>query len=633
MRVPRWSLMVIAALLVSACATATGPREVMQYSIEQFLGNTSVLGASFSPDSERILVSSDAEGVYNAYVIDIASGEKRRLTDSEDAVFVVSYFPHDERFLFSADQGGNELNHLYVREANGSVHDLTPGENLKADFLGWSADKRHLFVMSNERDPRFFDVYRYASDGYARELLWQNGSGLQPALVSPDGRYIALVKSNTTSDSDILLHDTRTNETRELVAHAGVAANAPQAFSKDAREFWYTSDADAEFSALYRMDLATGESERVLAPEWDVMYARLSENDKYLVAGINNDARTELRVFEKATMAPVALPRFPDAEITSVVISPDETRMAFYVSASRVPRDLYVTNIEGGEPKRLTNTLNPEIDSEDLVDAEVIRFASYDGLEIPGILYRPHQASTDDPVPALVWVHGGPGGQSRVGYSPLIQYLVNHGYAVYAINNRGSSGYGKTFFGLDDRRHGEADLGDVVASRDMLAELDYIDGERIGIIGGSYGGYMVLAALAFEPGVFDVGVDIFGVANWLRTLESIPPWWASFRDALYAEMGDPATDRERLHRISPLFHAGNIRDPLIVLQGANDPRVLKVESDEIVAAVKNNGVPVEYVVFDDEGHGFLKKENQLTAWKAVLDFLDRYLKGETPQSR
>src|SRR5690606_8205951 len=213
MRVPRWSLMVIAALLVSACATATGPREVMQYSIEQFLGNTSVLGASFSSDSERILVSSDAEGVYNAYVIDIASGEKRRLTDSEDAVFVVSYFPHDERFLFSADQGGNELNHLYVREANGSVHDLTPGENLKADFLGWSADKRHLFVMSNERDPRFFDVYRYASDGYARELLWQNGSGLQPALVSPDGRYIALVKSNTTSDSDILLHDTRTNET------------------------------------------------------------------------------------------------------------------------------------------------------------------------------------------------------------------------------------------------------------------------------------------------------------------------------------------------------------------------------------------------------------------------------------
>src|SRR5690606_18998729 len=200
-------------------------------------------------------------------------------------------------------------------------------------------------------------------------------------------------------------------------------------------------------------------------------------------------------------------------------------------------------------------------------------------------------------------------------------------------NIRGSSGYGKTFFGLDDRRHGEADLGDVVASRDMLAELDYIDGERIGIIGGSYGGYMVLAALAFEPGVFDVGVDIFGVANWLRTLESIPPWWASFRDALYAEMGDPATDRERLHRISPLFHAGNIRDPLIVLQGANDPRVLKVESDEIVAAVKNNGVPVEYVVFDDEGHGFLKKENQLTAWKAVLDFLDRYLKGETPQSR
>src|SRR5690606_4081716 len=163
------------------------PREVTRYSIEQFLGNTRQRGSTFSPDSRRVLVSSDAEGVYNAYMIYIASGEKRRLTDSEDAVFAVSYFPHDERFLFSADQGGNELDHLYVREADGRVHDLTPGENLKAGFLGWSADKRHFFAMSNERDPRFFDVYRYATDGYARQLLWQNDSGLQPALVSPDG--------------------------------------------------------------------------------------------------------------------------------------------------------------------------------------------------------------------------------------------------------------------------------------------------------------------------------------------------------------------------------------------------------------------------------------------------------------
>ncbi len=207
---------------------------------------------------------------------------------------------------------------------------------------------------------------------------------------------------------------------------------------------------------------------------------------------------------------------------------------------------------------------------------------------------------------------------------------MNHGYALYAINNRGSSGYGKTFFRMDDQKHGEADLDDVVASKEMLIETGWIDPERIGVAGGSYGGYLTLAAVTFRPEEFAVGVDLFGISNWVRTMESIPPWWESFRLALYQEMGNPETDQERLRRISPLFHAKNIKRPLMVLQGANDPRVLKVESDEIVEAAKANGVPVEYVVFEDEGHGFSKKENRQEAWTAILEFLDEHLKGEAP---
>jgi dipeptidyl aminopeptidase/acylaminoacyl peptidase len=225
----------------------------------------------------------------------------------------------------------------------------------------------------------------------------------------------------------------------------------------------------------------------------------------------------------------------------------------------------------------------------------------------------------------LVWVHGGPGGQSRTGYSAAIQHLVNHGYAVLAANNRGSSGYGKTFFHADDRKHGEVDLKDIVYAKQYLASLDWVDGERIGILGGSYGGYMVGAALAFSPDTFNVGIDIFGVMNWVRTLTSIPPWWESQKKALYDEMGDPATDAERHRRISPLFHAKNIRVPLLVIQGKNDPRVLQVESDEIVAAVKANNVPVEYLVFPDEGHGFSKRENRIKASDAYVEFLDKYL--------
>jgi len=178
---------------------------------------------------------------------------------------------------------------------------------------------------------------------------------------------------------------------------------------------------------------------------------------------------------------------------------------------------------------------------------------------------------------------------------------------------------------MDDQNHGEKDLQDCVEGKNWLVEQPEINGDRIGIIGGSYGGYMTMAALTFKPEEFDVGVNIFGVTNWLRTLKSIPPWWESFKDALYQEMGDPNTaDTIRLHRISPLFHTEKVTKPLMVLQGAKDPRVLQVESDEIVAGVKKNGVPLEYVLFEDEGHGFVKKENQIEAYGKILVFLDKY---------
>jgi dipeptidyl aminopeptidase/acylaminoacyl peptidase len=304
-----------------------------------------------------------------------------------------------------------------------------------------------------------------------------------------------------------------------------------------------------------------------------------------------------------------------------------EERMAFYVSGDRSPSNLYVYEFGAKAPVRLTDSQNRQIDPTDLVDSEVVRFKSFDGTVIPSIYYKPHQASATSKVPALVWVHGGPGGQTRKGWSATIQYLVNHGYAVLGINNRGSSGYGKSFYVADDQKHGKEPLDDCVEGKKYLASLPYVDANRIGILGGSYGGYMVLAALAFRPKEFAVGVDIFGVSNWLRTLQGIPKWWEAQRLALYKEIGDPEKDEAMLREISPVFHADRIRRPLLVLQGANDPRVVKPESDDIVAAVKKNGVPVEYIVFPDEGHGFTKKKNQIEGYGAILKFLDKYLKG------
>jgi dipeptidyl aminopeptidase/acylaminoacyl peptidase len=201
------------------------------------------------------------------------------------------------------------------------------------------------------------------------------------------------------------------------------------------------------------------------------------------------------------------------------------------VGSSKMPNDLFVYDLKEASLVQLTTSLNPVIDSKNLVKAEVVRYASFDGLEIPAIYYKPLNATSQNKVPALVWVHGGPGGQSRMNFNPLIQYLTNNGYAILAVNNRGSSGYGKSFYKMDDKNHGEKDLQDCIWGKKWLQELEYIDTERIGIIGGSYGGYMTMAAMTFTPEEFSVGVNIFGVTNWIRTLKSIPSFWEASRKA------------------------------------------------------------------------------------------------------
>jgi dipeptidyl aminopeptidase/acylaminoacyl peptidase len=611
----------------AAAAAEVVARPTRQYAVEEFVESTGVSGASFSADESRILFSSNRRGVWNAYSMPVAGGEWTAVTDSDtDNSYAVAYFPADDRALVTRDQGGDELDHLYVIEADGSERDLTPGENLKAAFLGFTADGSAFHVMTNERDPRYFDVYRYDSAGYARTRVYENTEGLEPAVVSGDGQWLALAQSNTTNDSDLHVVELATGKSTKVSEHEGQAAFNAQDFSPDGQWLYYTANDQGEFAQLRRVNLATWAHEPVQSADWDIVSAYFSKNGKYLAVATNVDGSTRVKLHDAATGAEQPLPALPAGEIRGLRIADSETKMAFYLNGDRQPNDLYVLEF-GGEPKQLTTSLNPAIDPADLVDSTVVRFKSFDGMEIPNILWKPHQATAESPAPALVWVHGGPGGQTTRSHAAVIQYLANHGYVVLGINNRGSSGYGKTFFAADDGKHGREPLWDTVEAKKYLQSLDYVDDDKIGIIGGSYGGYMVLSALAFQPGEFKVGVNIFGVSNWIRTLESIPPYWESFREALYQEVGNPETQRDFLIETSPLFHADKINVPLMVLQGANDPRVIKPESDDIVAAVEKNGVPVEYVVFDDEGHGFSKKKNQIEGYGRILAFLDKHLRG------
>ena len=617
-----------ASVSVLGAGPAPKPTADRKYTIEQFMKTIRFGGADISPDEQKVLYSSNQDGVFNLYEIPFGgTGQPKQLTSSKtNAIFAIGYLP-DGRILYSSDQGGNELTHIYLREKDGAVSDLTPAEKAKFQFSGLSHDRKSFFFQSNQRNKAAFDVYEMDLTTMKPRLLFENPGGFFPGDVSPDKRYVALAKTITSSNSDAYLYDTQTKEAKLLTKHVGEMNNGPGEFTPDGKKLLISTDEGNEFSYMKSYDLATGQSTVLDKANWDISADYLSHKGRYRVLSVNNDARTELKIIDTKTNQAIKLPALPGGDVTGVTIADSEGKMIFFVNSSNSPATLYSYDFKSGKATPLVRGLNPEINAEDLVSGEVIRYKSFDGMEVPALLYKPRDAKSGDRLPAILSIHGGPGGQTRLTYSPLVQYLVNSGYVVLAVNNRGSSGYGKTFFAADDRKHGDADLKDCVESKKFLTGTGYVDPAKIGIMGGSYGGYMTLAGLTFTPDEFAVGVDIFGVANWLRTLNSMPEWWGPQRDAMFKEIGHPKTDSVALYNKSPLFHTERIKKPLLVIQGANDPRVLKIESDEIVANVKKNGVPVEYVTFPDEGHGFVKKENEITAYKAVREFLDKYLKG------
>ena len=602
------------------------------YTAAQFFETTSYgmanpSGLAFSPDGRSLLATSDSSGVFNAYALPLDGGAPAPLSHSTGPATVgASYFPDDGRVILTADGGGDELTHVFVRELDGTVRDLTPGDKVKADFIGFSGDRKVFWVTSNARDPEVFDLYAYDAATYENRMIFQN-PGMSIAAVSADGRWVALGKPTTSANSDVYLADLANGGEPVLITeHTGDIAYDVYDFTPDSKAVILATNEHGEWNQAWTHDLATGARAPLVQGDWDVSYVMYSPSGRYRVSALNADASTELTILDTATGQPVRLAGLPDGDIGGVRFNADESRMAFTVASDTSPSDIFVADLAAGTTKRLTTALNPAISEADLVEATIVRYLGEGGVMIPAVLYRAKGATAANPGPAVVLVHGGPGGQSRRGYSAMIQHLVNHGYTVLAANNRGSSGYGKTFFHMDDKAHGEADLRDIVAGGQWLRDQDWIADDQVAVMGGSYGGYITAAALAFHPEAFEAGVNIFGVTNWVRTLESIPPWWGAQRDALFDEMGDPATDGERHRRISPLFHASNIQRPMLVVQGANDPRVLQVESDELVAAVRANNVPVEYVLFPDEGHGFQRRDNRITAQEAYLSFLDAHVR-------
>jgi dipeptidyl aminopeptidase/acylaminoacyl peptidase len=639
---------------LAACDPGDSDEGVPQYSAEVFhetvtyglAGGTHV----FSPDGDKLLLTSDRSGVFNAYALDIQDGSFEALSESaSNAIFPVSWFPGDERVLLTGDVGGNEQNSVFVRDPDGTVHDLLPpgeyevaGQQSGLRFEAWQDDGEAFFLTSTERDPQLADLYRYDAETYEREMVFQNTRDLpfptRGLHVSPDGRWLALDFHHTRYDFDIYLVDLHSDDrTPELILTSGdeEALYRGIGFTPDSRKLIYGNDEHGEFLQPWTYDLETGATEQLFETEWDITSARtgvdsgitFSPDGRYRVEIVNADARNEVTITDLEAGEALDLSFLPEGMISSPRFAANSRHLALHLERDTRPTDLYLVDLEERTAERLTEALNPEIDEAHLVQSEVVRFESYDGLEIPGLMYQPHGASVEHPAPAVVWVHGGPGAQARQGYNPVFQFLVNHGYAVYAINNRGSRGYGKTFRAMDRRQHGESDLGDVVASREFLESHDWIDSERIGVMGASYGGFLTLGAMTFHPEVFDMGISIVGFSDFAGNIRE-GGWRLPRLPAAYDEMGHPDDDAERLRSVSPLFHADQIQRPLFVVAGANDVRVPIDQNDRLVEAAREAGAQVEYLVFEDEGHGFRKRSNRITASQAYLDFLNTFLRGD-----
>ena len=415
-----------ACMFLGACASeesaleANAPLVHETYSAAQFFETTSYrMGGAgpyaFSAENGDLLISSDETGVYNAYRLDTETRQMTALTASADrGVYAESWFPRDDRFIYQQDGNGDELTHVFVMSEAGEITDLTPGEGHKAGFAGWASDGESFYIFSNEREGGAFDMYRYSAADYSRTMLYENSEGLDLGAISDDGRWVVYARNNSNADNDLFLIDV-TEETPELVTitpHEGNVEYSAMGFTPDNQTFIYSTNEFGEFNQAWTLSLETGERAPLITEDWDVMYVGYSPSGRYRVSGVNNDASTDVSLIDLQTGDAVVLNNVPAGDLAQVRFNRDETAIAFGLNRDTAPYDLYYMPL-GSEATRLTAALNPAINSEFMVEGEVVRFASYDGLNVPGILYQPREASSENPVPALVWVHGGPGGQSR----------------------------------------------------------------------------------------------------------------------------------------------------------------------------------------------------------------------------
>ena len=596
--------------------------------------NTRRLGPpSFSGDDRWVAYSSDEGGRPDLWVQPVAGGPAHQVTHVQGFLHGYDFSPKGDQLVFGADVGGDEFSHLFMTDSSGTTpRDLTGNlpQGRRANFVEWALDGKTFLYLSTLRDARFMDLYEYDVKTDKSKLLWKASGALALAAVSRDHKHFVLLATLSDVDSNAYLVERgKAGKPRLLTPHTGNVLYTPMDFSRDGKALLLTSDAGSEYQALYAMKLPAGKMTPVRSEHWDVDGAGFSPHHHWFWSRINEDGLPRATVSDAKSRKPITLPQAPGSGTWDPQsFSWSERYLGVLLRGDATPGAPYIIDLKTGQARALAEPLPPSLRDHRMVAARSVRIPSFDGKQVPAFLYAPDGVAS---APAILLIHGGPTSQSLRRFSPFVQYFASKGYLVLVPNVRGSTGYGKAWTALDNKDFGGGPLKDVVACKQWVIQNAGAVPDKVAIAGGSYGGYMVLAAATFAPTEFAAQVDYFGVSELKSLVEQFPAYWESGKAFIYAKFGNPndPKDVQYMHDRSPLYFVDRVERPLLVVQGDKDVRVKKDQSDRIVEALKARNVPVHYLILKNEGHGFSRNESLIAAYGTTDRFLDRYLFGDT----
>jgi dipeptidyl aminopeptidase/acylaminoacyl peptidase len=589
--------------------------------LQQLLALPTSLPRDFSDDGRSLLVLSNEPGTLQLHRVPAAGGAAERLTNFDEPVSGV-FVPGTGRILLSIDEGGNERHQLHLLDATpGAVPEpFAVDEEFMHIEPQVSSDGRLVAYGCNCRNGLDFDVFVQPVGGDAR-VVAQIGGYCEPLGFSPDGKLLAFTRlTERSGDNDLYLVDLERGEIEHVSPHDDEAFFGDPVWRPDSKSFLFATNTGRDRTAIARYDLETRSFQIVHGDEWDLRCAGDAAGRNLLVE-VNEDGYSRLELRDPETLAlrtVVPLPGRGVAERDFLVFSRDGRHLAYQFTSAREPGDVFVYDTETGDTTRVTQSADAAI-LEDVPEPQLHRFASFDDESIPVFLFRP---DGDDAAPVVVNIHGGPEAQARPIWGAVNAYFVSRGFAVAVPNVRGSTGYGKRYEHLDDREKRLDSVRDLAELHEWLGTVDGVDASRVGLTGGSYGGYMTLAGLAFHPDRFAAGVDVVGMSSLVTFLENTSIWRRAFREREY---GSLEHDRELLESVSPISRIDEIRVPLLIIHGANDPRVPLSEAEQLHSGLAERGIETELIVYEDEGHGLQKLQNRLDAYPRVAEFLERVL--------